>query len=277
MANPAAQASGVELVDERRRCRDRGGVAVGRPIHAGGRVEQAAGGGRVVQRRADRRERAVADVEGLAVVEPAPPDRRHVEPIHGDAVAEEPAGDERGVGARRHHLVDVAVVVDVVVADEHPAHVVGVDEREQVVEVAGAVERRAGVDHHRLGATDEHGVHVHRSGRAGRRVRIVDHERVGSDLERFDAGRRRRDGRRSGRGVDQVRHAGHHPDRCRRRPSRPAGEFPTGSPGMPHVARYRGWPTPLIRGALRDRSPGRVDAGRPPGTWDGARRCGAAR
>ena len=51
---------------------------------------------------------------------------------------------------------EVAGVVDVVVADEHPAHVLGLDEAEHVVEVLLAVLGDAGVDDDRLGAADHH-------------------------------------------------------------------------------------------------------------------------
>ena len=64
---------------------------------------------------------------------------------------DEPVDDERGVGAGRHQRVDVAGVVDVVVADVHPADVLGLDEAEHVGEELLAVLGHAGVDDDRLG------------------------------------------------------------------------------------------------------------------------------
>ena len=51
------------------------------------------------------------------------------------ALGHEPVDDERGVRRRVHQGVEVAGVVDVVVADEHPADVLGLDEAEHVGEV----------------------------------------------------------------------------------------------------------------------------------------------
>src|SRR5204863_5682961 len=60
----------VEVANPHQRVRYRGGERVDRPINAGGRIEQSAGGGRVVHGRPQRRQPAVADVEGLAVHDP---------------------------------------------------------------------------------------------------------------------------------------------------------------------------------------------------------------
>ena len=92
---------------------------------------------------------AVADIERLAVAHPPLAGEGHLERL-AHALGHEPVDDEGGVRARLHHGVEVAGVVDVVVADEHPADVLGLDDREQVGEVLLAVLGHAGVDDHRL-------------------------------------------------------------------------------------------------------------------------------
>ena len=69
----------------------------------------------------------------------------------------------------RHHLFEVAGVVDVVVRQVHPAHVRRVDQAEHVVEPLPPVGDRAGVDDHWLLTHDHHRVQVH--GEWLRRVR----------------------------------------------------------------------------------------------------------
>jgi hypothetical protein len=69
-------------------------------------------------------ESAIPDVEVLAVAHPALPVRRRGE-RRAHALGHEPVDDEGGVGRRLEQGVDVARVVDVVVADEHPADVLG--------------------------------------------------------------------------------------------------------------------------------------------------------
>ena len=68
------------------------------------------------------------------------------------------------------------------------AHVVGVDEREQVLEVLVAVDGCAAVDDHGLGGPDDHRVHVDDLGGDALADVVGDHERVGRDLDRRDAG-----------------------------------------------------------------------------------------
>ena len=68
------------------------------PQHAGGGIEQAAGGGRVEQRRAHQVERAVAGVEGLALVEPAHAVQRQLDVAH-EAGGHGPVADEGGLRA----------------------------------------------------------------------------------------------------------------------------------------------------------------------------------
>ena len=92
------------------------------------------------------------------------------------------------LGASVHQGVDVARVVDVVVADEHPADVLGLDEAEHVGQELLAVLGHAGVDDDRLGGADDHRVERHRHGRLALAVVVVDQERLGSDLGRLEAG-----------------------------------------------------------------------------------------
>ena len=82
------------------------------------------------------------------------------------------------------------MVVRVVVADEHPAHVVGFDEGEQILEVLLAVRRAAGVDDHRFGSPDHHRVHVDRLRGDSFSDGRLDHERVRRDLDRTMPDRR---------------------------------------------------------------------------------------
>ncbi len=79
-------------------------------------------------------------------------------------------------------------MVDVVVADEHPAHVFGLDEAEQIVEELGPVLGGAGVDHHRLLPTNEHGVHGDGHGCAAFADVVVDQERLTRNLGWFVVG-----------------------------------------------------------------------------------------
>ena len=67
------------------------------------------------------------------------------------ALDHRPVAHQLRVRARGHHLVEVAGVVDVVVREEDPPHVLRLDEREHVLQPLLAVRRRAGVDDHRLG------------------------------------------------------------------------------------------------------------------------------
>ena len=93
----------------------------------------------------------VADIEGVAVTEPTPAGRGDRE-AGAHALLHEPVDDEGGVRCGLHEGVDVAGVVDVVVADEHPADVLGLDEGEHVLQVllpgqaAGVVGAAHGTD-----------------------------------------------------------------------------------------------------------------------------------
>ena len=81
-----------------------------------------------------------------------------------------------------HHLVEVAGVVDVVVREEHPLHVGGLDETEHVLEPLLAVRDRAGVDDHGLLALDHHRVQVDEQRLAECLLHGVDEPGVGRDL-----------------------------------------------------------------------------------------------
>ena len=184
----------VEVGDRHTRIGERRRERVDRPVHAGRRVEQPAGRRRVEHRWAQRVQRAVADVERLAVHDPAAAFEREVEAVRVP-FDHRPVAHELRVRARGHRLVEVAGVVDVVVREEDPAHVFGLHEREHVFEPLLAVRGRAGVDDHRLLAQDHHRVDVHEQRLPERRLHLVDHERVVRDLRR----RRRRWSVRSAR------------------------------------------------------------------------------
>jgi hypothetical protein len=76
-------------------------------------------------------QRAVTDVEGVTVVEPPLSSQRDRE-RRGHALDHEPVRDQRGVRARLHQRVHIAGVIDVVVPEEHPAHLLGLDQSERL-------------------------------------------------------------------------------------------------------------------------------------------------
>ena len=84
-------------------------------------------------------------------------------------------------------------MVDVVVAEEDPADILRVDEREDVLEVAVAECGHPGVDQDRFGAPDHHRVQVHGDGRHTFSLCGSDDEGVGCDLDRRVSGRSRRE------------------------------------------------------------------------------------
>jgi hypothetical protein len=128
-------------------------------------------------------QRPVADAEGLLVHDPPAPLERELEAV-GVPLDHGPVAHELGVRARRHHLVEVAGVVDVIMRKEHPTDVLGLDEGEDVAEPLRAVRWRAGVDDHRLFAQDHHRVDLYEQRLAERLLHLVDHVRVGRDLRR---------------------------------------------------------------------------------------------
>ena len=127
----------------------------------------------------------------LAVHHPLTAVKREVEavrvPLHHRPVAHQP-----GVRAGLHRLVEVAGVVDVVVGQEDPAHVLGLDQRNTssshcsrlaMVPVSTIIGSRA-QDHHR--------VQVDEQRLAERLLNGVDDPGVGGDLRRSHLGRRAR-------------------------------------------------------------------------------------
>ena len=105
----------------------RRGERVDRPVDAGLGVEEPAGDRGVEDRGAHGHERAVADVEGLAGVDPPHAVQRQLDRPH-DALHGELGRDQGGVRAQLEYLGEVAGVVVVVVGEEHPPDVRGVDD-----------------------------------------------------------------------------------------------------------------------------------------------------
>ena len=88
-------------------------------------------------------------------------------------------------------MVQVARVVDVLVGQENPTHIVRFDEREHVVQPCLAVGRCAGIDDDWLAAEDHHRIEVDEQTLPEGGLHLVDHEGVGGD-----PGRRHVHGRR---------------------------------------------------------------------------------
>jgi hypothetical protein len=78
-------------------------------------------------------------------------------------------------------------VIDVVVADEHPADVIGLDDREDVLEELFAVLGHAGVDDDGFCRADDHRVERHQHGRVALAGVIVDDVGLAGDLGRVEA------------------------------------------------------------------------------------------
>jgi hypothetical protein len=132
-------------------------------------------------------EAAVADVERLAVADPAPPRRRHREGgTH--PLGHEPVDDQRRVRTRRHQRVQVAGVIDVVMADEEPTDVGGIDEAEHVSEELVSVRGLARVHHDGLLAADHHRVQRDAHRCLALALVVVDQEGLGCDQGRLDVG-----------------------------------------------------------------------------------------
>jgi hypothetical protein len=122
---------------------------------------------------------ATVCLEGVVGLEPAHPVGRDVGQV-AEPLPLEPRGEQGGVGAGLHDRAEVAVVVDVVVAQEDPTNVLGFDDRPHVAEVLLAQRWDAGVDDDRLAATDDHGVEVDGNFVT---LRCLHHEGVGGDLD----------------------------------------------------------------------------------------------
>ena len=166
--------------------------AVDDPHRSALRVEQAARGRAVEDRRAKQPEHAVAGVEAAAGLDPAHARQRQRGLLELQAFDGEEVGHQRGARAALEHVEQRTGVVAVVVREEDPAHVFGLDHREHLLEPLLAMHRCAGVDDHRFAAADDH--RVHRQQQAvgpGRQVR--DQEDVGSD----------RLGSRDGHGIER--------------------------------------------------------------------------
>jgi hypothetical protein len=100
---------------------------------------------------------------------------------------DEEVGHDGGVGAELEQLVEIAHVIAVVVGQEHPTDVLGLDEGEDLREPVLSVHGRAGVDHDGLSAADEHRVRGHIDPRAGG-GEVGDQPGVGGDAVRTGGG-----------------------------------------------------------------------------------------
>lgn len=96
-----------------------------------------------------------------------------------------PVTDQLGIGTRRHRLIKVAAVIDIIVRQEDPADVVGLNKGEHVAQPLLAVGGRAGVDDHRLFAEDHHRIEIDEQWLAERGLHLVDHIGVERDLRRW--------------------------------------------------------------------------------------------
>ena len=175
---------GGDVVGVVHRARERGTEAVGRPEHAGARVEETTGRRGVEHRRSHHHQLPVADVDRLADVDPAHALQRQLD------VAEEPpdhrvVGQQGRVRAEVEHRVEVAEVVVVVVRQEDPADVLGLDDGEDVLQPLVTAEQHAGVDDHRLAAADDRAVGADE---AARRVGGQRRDQPGVGGDRFGGG-----------------------------------------------------------------------------------------
>ena len=104
------------------------GERVDDPHRRGLRVVQAAGGRAVEDRRLEQVQRAVAGVEAAAGLDPAHALERQRRLLEREPLDAEEVRDERGVGAQLERVEQAAGVVAVVVRQEDPAHVLGLDD-----------------------------------------------------------------------------------------------------------------------------------------------------
>ena len=80
-------------------------------------------------------------------------------------------------------------MVAVVVGDEHPADIFGIDDAEQIVEVLVSVDGGSGVDHDGFGAGDHHRVEMNNEGRFAFAEGGLDDPSVIGDAQGFVTGR----------------------------------------------------------------------------------------
>jgi hypothetical protein len=88
-----------------------------------------------------------------------------LEPLDG-----EPIGYQGCLGAGVEHGKEVADVIVVVMGEEDPPDICGVDDRERRVEPLSPAELVARVDDHRLRSGDDHRVDGHDGSRSGRNI-----------------------------------------------------------------------------------------------------------
>ena len=153
------------------------------PHRRGGRVVEPTRGGTVEDGRPEQVQRPIPGVEGLAVVDRADPLEWELH-FESEALDQEEVADQRGVRAAVESVEQPAGVVTVVVRQEDPTDVFGLDDREDLLEPELSMYRCTGVDDDRLGATDDH--RIDRDVHAGSaRGEVRDDERLGGDLEWF--------------------------------------------------------------------------------------------
>jgi len=98
-----------------------------------------------------------------------------------EATGHGPVADQSGLRAQLEHRLEVADVVVVVVGDENPADVLGLDDGEDLRQPVLAHQRAAGVDDHGLGAADHEAVAGEGAGAARVGSQRGDEERVTGD------------------------------------------------------------------------------------------------
>ena len=93
------------------------------------------------------------------MINPAATLEREVERV-GETFDQSPVAHQNGVAAAGHDLCQVAGVVGVVVGEEHPADIGGVDDAEGILQPLIAVRGTSRVDYDRFGPGDNERVDI---------------------------------------------------------------------------------------------------------------------
>jgi hypothetical protein len=147
----------VDLVDRAGR---EGGERVNRPQHAGPLVVERPGRRTVEDRGDDQAQAPVAGDERLGRLPPDHPVHGHRGPLQGEPLPREEAGHQRCLRAHVQHVVEAPRVVAIVVGEEDPADILGLDEREDLLSPVLPMNRGTGIDDDRLLAPDQERVHL---------------------------------------------------------------------------------------------------------------------